>query len=218
MNHLSLRGTTTGMLCAGSLLSLLLMAFSLCTYHTLALENMPKGVCIFIYILTSLFLLVPGIFFFVSTIISYFKRVCFAENMVTFYHPLKPKKEFPITEITFWGCAAFASRSTVIYFCTANPTTLLCNLESNWDLCVRLFGKEKTDCFKTSEYGMLRLALGIAIFQHMYCHRNDVFILDRATEKRTKLICNAVRKNGLSTGTHLFDSLNYWDEITKYDS
>ena len=216
MKQQRIRGIPMGILILSSYLSALIVGFSIVSIWIMASQPMPPGVKVFVYLLIVPFLFLPGILYLIETVVSYLKQVIVLQNKLVFIHPFRRKQEIPLEEITYWGCAAFAPRSTVLYFCTADSDTLSQHLKKNRKLCLRIFGEARVALLESSEEGMLRLAVGTYVYSHLHRHRKDIFILHYCTTGRLKMLVKELKRDALITGPWLIDTLSAWETFAKY--
>ena len=178
-------------------------------------ETLSAALTIFLVVLYMLIAFFAGILPWSGVVLSYLTQVHIYEDKLVYVHPLKRKKEIPISDITYWGCASFVIRSTAIYFCTADKETILRHLDDNWKHCIKAFTKDRVERLKTSQEGMLRLAVGTYVYKHFHFGK-DVFVLYFGSENRLKKLVQALKMDAMITGPILLDRLDIWDEYAKY--
>lgn len=203
MKHVVVRGTTITMLVFSLAISALFVGFSVLSLYILSPETVPFGVHVFLYVIILVFLFTPGILYGICTVISYLKQVRVIEDKIVFIHPFKKKKVIFIKEISVWGYAAFAPRSTMLYFCSANLDEIFSCLESSRNTAMRLFGESKAQQMMLSSEGTLQIAVGIYLYKSLFHPSNDVFILDHYTSERVEKLQNAMKQDALVTGPWL---------------
>ena len=133
--------------------------------------------------------------------------------------PFRKRNTIPIDNISFWGCVAYAPRSSKFFFCTEDRQSIVNYLYSHWDLCKRIFGDNTIDLLKDSEEGLIRLAVGTYLFKRLFRPFHDTFLLDICTTHRLRILVNALKKDALMTGPLLvnIDATSPWAKEAKYN-
>ena len=175
MHKKIIRGNTIGMLILGCVLSSSQICFSLYSYYIFAAYPSPPGVRIFVTLLITLCLLIPGFLYLLSSILSYFKKIIITEAKVVMVYPFRKIKVIHIDNISFWGCVSYAPRSSKFFFCTEDRQSIVNYLHSHWNLCKRIFGDKVIEQFKCSEEGMIQLAVGTYLYKYLFRPCHDTF-------------------------------------------
>ena len=210
------RGNTKGMVAFSSMISIVLIGFSIYSFYVFTIEPMPIGVCIFITILIAAFLLIPGILYFLGSLYSYWKRIQIFEDKLVLICPFKKRKIIRMEELSFWGCVAYAPKSTMFFFCTSDQPMILQYLNAHWSLCERVFGKHRIHRLEHSDEGIIRLAVGTYLYRCLFYQRQDVFFLNYGTAERLKALVNLFKRDALITGPWLIDTASAWEVYSKY--
>ena len=214
MKRFVMRGSTLSLLILNSLLSWILISFSLVGLYVFAGEHTPMEVFLIGGVLTSL-ILVFGIIMFCEELYAYFSKVIIDEEMITWVRPFRRKKAFPLEQLSFWGCVSYVPRSTMIYFCAEDAANLTTYLQTHQKECRRIFGVNRSNQMKNCNIGRLQLAVGTYIRQHLSGTKN-LFILRYGNIQRTESLVKVIRKDAMITGPVLIDTASDWEKIIRY--
>ena len=211
-----MRGSTCSLVVLSSLLSWILISFSSIGLFILSVEDTPLGV----FILCGVFLvmiLVSGIIMFCKEMYSYFSKVIIDEEVIAWVRPFSKRREFPLVQLSFWGCVSFAPRSTMIYFCAEEETKLIAYLQTHQKECQHIFGVHRYNQMNNHDIGQLQLAVGTYIRQHLSGNK-DLFILRYGNIQRVKSLVNVIRRDAMITGPWLLDTAFDWEQVIRYVS
>lgn len=209
-----IRGSTLILLTLISLLSLILISFSVVGLYVLADESTPAGVFIFCSVLLIL-IFVSGIAMFCKELFAYFSKVIIDEKTITWIRPFRKKCSFALTQLSFWGCVAYAPRSAMIYFCAEEAENLMTHLETHQKECYRIFGVDRCEQMKKCSIGRLQLAAGTYIRKHLSGTEN-LFVLRYGSVRRTKSIVHVLKRDAMITGPWLIDTASDWEQVIRY--
>ena len=216
MKPLVVRGMPVWLLLFCSLFSIGFMCFSLFTYYLLAIEPGPLGVCIFVTVAATFFFLIPGFVFLMYCILIFLQKVTIYDNAIMWIKPLRKAKTIRANQLTFWGCVAYAPRSTRIFFCTLDKDTRMEELNAHWEKCVKLYGKDQIEQLRDREDGMLQLALGTYLYRFWNRHNDNILFLDYTSGHRLKSIVNALKRDALVIGPWSMKFPHSWEPHSKY--
>lgn len=170
-----------------------------------ALYGIPKGMypeeLVIPLGFLNLCVLLFGIYVLVFAIYSFLSYVTFDECLVIYHSPFV-KKSFPISKIKVFGCAAYAPRSAILFFSTADLGQMEAFAEKNRISFSRAYFHNKAviEQLKATEKGTQRMLIGTYIFGCMRHKNTDTIILRSCTAHRLAEIVRIMNKDAELVG------------------
>lgn len=201
-----MRGFPPGLFLLNSVLSTVIIAFSLLALNVMQYNGVPLGVRFLISTMVIVFLLMPGIMMLLVAIVSFFTEVEIYDNRIVYKRLFRKRECFSLDQITFFGCCAWARRSCRLFFCTEDPSAVKEYFQSHWQLCRKIFGYERFEKLCGCEEGRCRMAVGL----YLRYSRKKVFTLRYGSVNRLQLVVHAMKKDAILTGSMLIDEEPAW--------
>ena len=214
MKPFVIRGSTPILVILISLLSFVLISFSVVGLCVLVGESTPAGVFIPCSVLLIL-IFVVGIIMFCKELFAYFSKVIIDEKNIMWIRPFKKRCSFAVGQLSFWGCVSYAPRSTMIYFCAEDADNVMAYFKTHQKECYRIFGADRYEKMKNSSVGQLQLAVGTYIRKHLSGTEN-LFVLRYGSVQRTKSLVRIIQRDAMITGPWLIDTASDWQQVIRY--
>lgn len=214
MKKFVMRGSTLGLVIMIGFFSAIFISFSLYGMYIFSIEDTPPA----LHILGDVLLFVLfafGTAILYQEVFAYFHKITIDEETITWQKPFRKRKSFPLSQLSAWGCVSYAPRSTMIFFCTEDTSTLLSYLEAHRTECMRIFGTDRCKLLESTPAEHLQLAVGTYIRQHL-SGTNNLLILRYGSVRRLKALVCFLKRDAMLTGPWLLDKSSGWDHVNRY--
>ena len=219
-NKVTIHGTSKGLVVSGCFMLFIIIAFSVYAFCLSIAPDESEEIPLGFHIVwggMAFFIFSFSVLCLVYLICMYEKKICIYDDHISFTYPFREKKVISKDDLQFWGHVAYFGRDETIFFCFADKNTLVDYLNSNWDACYKIFGKEKADSLKCDEEGIINLALSTYMKRSMFCRQKDVIAFDLITSHRLEMLVNALERDALLIGPGQWDKSSFeYREFLKY--
>ena len=210
MKPLRMRGFSVGLFTLYCFLSAIIITYAIFAYAVVQSDVVPTEIRLPTCIVIAVFFLLPGILLFLNGIKSFCTRIEIYSDRIMYKRPFQKWKNIKIQQITFWGCAAYAYRSNMLFFCTEDPTVVTEYLRAHWNQCVKIHGANLVDKLQHNESGMFQLAVGTYLRIKLCRIQDKIFVLQYASPKRLHQISQVMNKDAILAGPCLINCEFAW--------
>lgn len=210
-----IRGCSGGVLVILAIVTMPFIGLSVFTLCLIFFEQMPLEEQVSLWICGTLgFLISTAILMF--GVHDYFTNIQLHTDKITFSSPFF-KKQFLFDQVTVFGLVSYMARGGMLFFLTEKPEELLEYLDSHWNECVRIHGKDCCDRLKKSEKGMLQLAVGTYLKYQADSRNKKVILLRTGTAQMLKQIVQLLGRDALLAGPMILQNEDGWKKFTRFE-
>lgn len=182
-------------------------------YSILTIYDQPLFTTLFriiTAIIIGLFVCIPCLLVIVKSCIAYFETIEISESSILFCRFGLRKCQLELSQITVFGCAAFAHRNGYIFFSSTPRNKIMDFARKHQHNTLRLFGKNRINNLCRSEDGLWQLSVGTYVQMCRRRDRKNIIIIEYASPEILKTISNYLQENPILTGPIILDQPEMW--------